>query len=286
MNKRVILLALPWILSACDYPTSLAELKARILGTPAPSTPVSDENDPLAGRSKANAELLKEMFLVVYGHEPTDQTIFVSMLGALNQGASLEGVYNGFAHSAVYRKLESDNPSASAEALRVFGEELALFEVELPELTKFDARSAQPLATPVQPTGEEETPTEITFLPKEVTATPSPEAEREKLLAVLPEKYSKLFVTASIFTLKRVLADEALKVVAARREYREKLALWYSKWAVHMAGRKIDFGIPLRNKAEEAFHYKWALEVTEDRVIWEVLNRVHRLLNEANRQKQ
>jgi hypothetical protein len=95
-----------------------------------------------------------------------------------------------------------------------------------------------------------------------------------------------LFVGASIFTLKRVLGDEAIKVMAAKAEYKEKFALWYSKWVVHMASRNVDFGIGLRNKPDEAFHYKWAVEASPEKLKWEVLNRLHRVLNEANRQKQ
>lgn len=117
------------------------------------------------------------------------------------------------------------------------------------------------------------------------------------------------FGLASLFTLKRVLSDEALKVLAAKGNVartavgssgavapaaepspgkseespRVKLAGWYSKWAVHMAQKNVDFGVALRNKPDEAFHFKWATEVSEDQIIWEVLNRLHRILNEANK---
>ena len=83
-----------------------------------------------------------------------------------------------------------------------------------------------------------------------------------------------------------MIGDEALKVIAAKSEYREKLALWYSKWVVHMAQLNVDFGIPLRNKPDDEFHYNWVLNNSNDRVMWEVLNRLHRVLNESNKQKQ
>ena len=77
-----------------------------------------------------------------------------------------------------------------------------------------------------------------------------------------------------------------MTLMTVKKEYPEKMALWYSRWVVHMASRNVDFGVALRNKPDEAFHYKWALTAAEDRLKWEVLNRVHRVLNEANRQKQ
>src|SRR5690348_3117978 len=46
--------------------------------------------------SKANSELLHEVFTVVFGQEPADKALFGSYVDSLNQGASLEGVYNGF----------------------------------------------------------------------------------------------------------------------------------------------------------------------------------------------
>jgi hypothetical protein len=257
--------------------------------------------------AKANAELLHEVYKVVYLREPKDRGEFGNLVDSMNQGASLEGMYNGFTHSTDYRKLEMSTGGASPEALRAFGEELAVFETELPVPVEFDAAATQPLAqqdpgaegaappTPIAtPRADGVNVIEYGKVPEPgVTATPTaepvaaaspggPKADAR----VLAERYTKQFVGASIFTLKRVLGDEALRVVAVKREYPEKLASWYSKWVVHMAALGVDFGISQRNKADEVFHYKWAMTASEDRLNWEVLNRVHRVLNEANRQKQ
>jgi hypothetical protein len=110
------------------------------------------------------------------------------------------------------------------------------------------------------------------------SSSPSPEV----LQKALEDQYLKVFVGASIFTLKRVLCDEAMKVIASKNQYREKLGIWYSKWVGHMAQYHIDFGIGLRNQSDEDFHYQWAMKTSDDRIIWEVLNRLHRLLNEFN----
>ena len=104
-------------------------------------------------------------------------------------------------------------------------------------------------------------------------------------IRALQEKNIQRYVGVSLFTLKKNLGEEALKVIASKNEYPEKLSLWYSKWVVRLADRNIDFGIDLRNKKDEEFHFKWALENKTDRLSWEVLNRLHRILNEANKEK-
>lgn len=229
--------------------------------------------------SRENAELLREIHLVVFQREPKNKAEFGSLVDSLNQGASLEGIYNGFTHSADYRRLEMANPGASPKALTIFGKELDRLEKELPEPTPFDSSWALPLPLPVQPGLPEADAQAPADIPAEVDFSAAGQTA--------PEKYSKLFVGASIYTLKRVLGDHALKVLAHhasdRDGYREKAALWYSRWVSQMAAYKMDFGLPQRNQTDEAFHYEWALKAPEDRLRWEVLNRVHRVLNAANR---
>lgn len=225
--------------------------------------------------SKMNSELLREVYLTVLLQDSPDRAEFGSLVDTLNQGASFEGVYNGFTHSARYREYEMRKKGASAAALRVFSEELAILELELPEPTQFDETSAQPLRRPDFPTGEERPSFDAPM-----RAAPSPKAPDPKALA---ELYARQFVGASIFTLKRVIGDEVFKVMATKREYREKLALWYARWVVRVANeRRVDYGLPLRNLADEKFHYKWALDASVDRIQWEILNRLHRILNQAN----
>jgi hypothetical protein len=262
----------------------------------------SDYGSQNARNAKANAEFLHEVYRVVFNREPKDRSEFGNLVDSMNQGASIEGMYNGFTHSADYRKLELINSAASPEALRTFGEELALLESELPTPTDPE--------TLVTPPGEEPGSVHAAEKPKAdgvnvieygkpaqpgVTATPAPTASAVTAPAggvmspevkALSERYIKAFVGTSIFTLKRVIGDEALRVLSAKKDSGEKLALWYSRWVGHMASRNVDFGIALRNNPDEQFHYKWALTAGEDKLKWEVLNRLHRVLNDANRQKQ
>jgi hypothetical protein len=283
-------------LSACEFDSKSIQEELRnsariLLGKSASSssgsTPSSgssgnpDEaiSDP-AKTAKANAELLRELLQVVFMREPRDRAEFGNWADTLNQGASLEGVYNGMTHSAEYRKLEAVNAGASPEALKVFGQELAYLEIELPVPTPFDSRSASPLPVLGDMSSGVSGDQRVIEFQKPAAVETKPD------LALMADKYSKLFVGASIFTLKRVISDEALKVVGTKTEYREKLAIWYSRWAVRLTQRNVDFGVSLRNKADEAFHFKWALQNPEDRIKWEILNRLHRLLNEANKEKQ
>jgi hypothetical protein len=313
MKKRIVVLAgMAVFLSGCDlvppeyekhwiglqkqWRDSIIILTRGPVPEPAPSggTDTRSDDEAYAKRvrdSKANGELLHEVLKVVYMREPEDRAEFGNLLDSMSQGASLEGLYNGFTHSTGYRKLEMANSGASTEALKVFGRELAVFELELPTPVEFSASATQPLAMPVEPGVEPAAPPTPDGKPQadgvnviEYGKPVNPGAKVD--LKTLAEKYSSQFVGASIFTLKRILGDEALKVVELKRQYPEKFAHWYADWVSHMAELGVDFGVSQRNKADVAFHYKWALTAPLDRVNWEVLNRVHRALNDANRHKQ
>lgn len=234
-------------------------------------TPEAELTSQAAINAKRNAEVFREIYEVIFAKEPKDRGEFGNWVDTLNQGASLEGVYNGLVYSKEYRRLETIGDSASAEALRVFGEELALLEVELPNPTRFVRESGSSELVPAP------APAPSTVSMVQPTPEPTP--------AMLAEGYSKQFIGASIYTLKRVLGAEALKIVSSKSEYREKQAFWYSKWVARIARKNVDFGLVLRNKPDEALHFKWAVENSEDRLKWEVLNRLHRVLNEANKPK-
>ncbi len=239
----------------------------------------SSEN---ARRAKANAELLQEVFRVVFVREPKSPAEFGNWVDTLNQGASLEGVYNGFTHSSTYRELETSKKGAAPSAIQVFAEELALLELELAEPTKFSDKDAQPLVV----LGQIDLSTPVTAEERYAPfAKASAEPKKKSDASQLTGQYSKIFLSSSLFTLKRVLGDEALKVIGEKRASKELLATWYSRFVVRIAARGVDFGVPLRNNVFEKFHYDWAIENSEDRLSWEVLNRLHRAVNAANEPK-
>ncbi len=228
-----------------------------------------------AKRAQANAELLQEVYRVVFVREVGDRASFGSLVDSLNQGASIEGVYNGIAHSNEYRGLEAQNPGARPEALKFFAGELARVELELPEPREFTTADALPLAV----LGAPPPASDLSF----GKGVPSKDGKPDP--AALASKYEAIFKGSSIYTLKRVLADETLTLLDFKKKDPAKLAQWYGAWAARMAGLGVDFGIELRNKADEKFHEAFALKMPYDRLLWEILNREHRALNSLHFKK-
>jgi hypothetical protein len=198
-----------------------------------------------------STQLLHEMFQVVLLREPYGPEEFGMYVNTLSQGGSLEGIYNGIVNSDYYHKLEGTPAPAYPATVKVFAQLISPMQRELAK-TKFH--------------------------PSDLGANPPFDVAQ----------YEKLYAKASFFELKRYLGNEAMKVVEAKLgkgDSREELAKWYADWVVQMSTQMVDFGIPLRNRADQAFHHDWVMalkaDVVSDRVIWEVLNRVHRTLNEA-----
>jgi hypothetical protein len=275
------------LLAGCELPEPVQGWVASLTGgTPASKTvaPTVSASPSLeeaiqrsARRAQSNAEFLQEMFRVVLLKEAQGNPEFTALLDTLNQGATLEGVYNGLVHSAAYRELEASSAPASPAVLRAFAEELAALELELPERTLFDAMSGKPLAKIEMPTGSESAASAAAAAAaKAEAAAPQKAAGSAKDLA---NEYMKVFVGASHYTLKRVIGDEALKVVAAKTAKKTELVEWYVKFVTVLAERKVDFGLELRNKPDREFHLGWAMTASLDKLQWEVLNRLHRVMN-------
>jgi hypothetical protein len=199
-----------------------------------------------------STQLLHEMFQVVLLREPYGPEEFGVYVNSLSQGGSLEGIYNGFVNSEQYHKLETTPAPAYPATVKVFAQMIAPMQRELSK-------------TKVHPTDLGVGP--ATFDPAE---------------------YEKLYAKASFYELKRLLGNEAMKLVEAKLgkgDSREEVAQWYGNWAFQMTTMMVDFGIPLRNRPDAQFHHDWVMslgaDVVSDRVIWEVLNRTHRILNAA-----
>jgi hypothetical protein len=232
------------------------------------------EAQPVSLSTRANAELLSEMIQVVLGAKPQPQE-FAGLLDSLEQGASLEGVYNGLIHSARYRELESsvaDAPGGAvrAETLSRFVAEMLELQLAMKEPTRWTPEAAQPLARmELDPAAPD--------VPK--TFAPPPSSGRG---ALTEAQLRELFQYASRFTLKRVIGDEALRLLTEKRTDSEGRARWYGEWVVGISRRGGDFGLAqrsARSSDDASFHSQWAQEASEDRIVWEVLNRLHRVLN-------
>lgn len=216
MNKGFILVLLSLVLlSSCKLFNAPTEQKVHTLSP--------------GEKAKRNSEILQEMIRVVRLEEPESAEFFGGLVNSLNQGASVEGIYNGLIHNPLYRSKEETGALASARAVDFFIDQMFLFQKEALQHTK-----------------------------------------RSELIAT--------FKSSTLFRLKRILGDEALKFM---REFPDhtSLAYWYAGWAVSMCDYKINFGLKQRNNPDLIFHREWALRSSRDSLDWEVLNRLHRGLN-------
>lgn len=255
--------------------------------SPAPSRFSASEE-----KERANAELLREVFWVVFRQEPQAGNFFSGYLASLNQGASFEGIYNGFTHSAHYRQLESAHPGpVSKTALAFFLQQMTDLQELLPEKTNFTLQSGKPLANMMSmgemeasAQDEDENSQAVTRDSGAVGVTEIDFSKKRKAVRTqsspLPVSLAEIFSHSSIYTLKRVLSDETLKwIEVLRKRSVADLARWYGLWAAGMNRNGVAYGLALRNRADADFHEQWALQASADALTWEVLNRIHRTLN-------
>jgi hypothetical protein len=241
--------------------------------------------------SRRNAELLQEIYRVVLVTNPSSPATFGNWLDSMNQGATLEGIYNGFTRSDYQRSLESDRKTtADPKVIRVFSQELAELLLEFPKVPDLEPADAKPFQSIQQPGAGDEgrtsegveysRPTEESFRPFAKTTSGAPVQRPDP--AIVMGRVGALFAGSSIFTMKRVLGDWALRVIALRlEESPERMRDWYADFAAHASKKGVDFGLGLRNESSREFHRKWAEQATDDQIRWEVLNRLHRILNAA-----
>ncbi len=212
--------------------------------------------------SKKNGELFSEVFRTVFGKKIKDKIFFGDWVDTMNQGGSLEGIYNALVHSNYYRSLEKTGKNAKPKSLRFFVEEMNWIQGQLNQPEYFTKKSALPL-------------------PKFKLGNL---VEKNEGVAIYPKKQDKkqlknIFSDASVYVLKRVLADEVLKRVDEIKSNRKLLAKWFAHLAVRLNQGKVYFGLELRQKMDVDFHRNWALQASEDLLKWEILNRYHRILN-------
>jgi hypothetical protein len=120
----------------------------------------------------------------------------------------------------------------------------------------------------------------LRFFSTEMAAMDFPfDSEGDPKIVQARERYSKEHINSSLFTLKRVLGDRVIADSKKRKDDIDGLATWYASFASRWAKLGVDFGMEQRNRDDSAFHFKWAKENNLGLVQWELLNRVHRVLN-------
>lgn len=223
---------------------------------------------------RANAEILFEMFTVVYNIERQEinPSEFGALANSLNEGASLEGIYHGLVDGPKYRALEGQSTAATPAVIKAFSLELANIQVDMKHPRSFKGEQAKAIpgieypdgsSAPVQPSDD---------------SVPDPSAPPVDLVTKATQ-FAQTFVGASVFTLKRILGEEALNRIDEAAASHDQVAQWYVRLVERMAPVGVDYGLKERNDPSPDFHLRWAMAASDDRIKWEVLNRYHRYLN-------
>lgn len=113
---------------------------------------------------------------------------------------------------------------------------------------------------------------EITYL--EMLKNPKVRNEAEMIREI-----SKNVEKAPLFTLKRILGERVLEAIDLRKTDREAVATLFADLTARWSKVDVDFGFKQRNNKDRDYHYAWALRSSRGRVQWEILNRVHRIMN-------
>lgn len=230
---------------------------------------------------KAQSEILSEMHKVVLKAPLKDRKKYAGLLGALEEGASLEGIYRGFVSTPEYRELEKRGPRASGDVFERFVTLLMDAQLSLPEARILMPQDGDPpkrlgyqhLVNPKRGTNEGTLlKAHLELYRKALKSARSGNAQK------LDALYREIFSRSSIYTLKRILSDEVLRLMDSMKNHPIRMAEWYSNFAVTSTAYQIDFALEPRNSAEADMHRKWALKAEYEQVVWEVLNRIHRLL--------
>jgi hypothetical protein len=120
----------------------------------------------------------------------------------------------------------------------------------------------------------------VRFFAQEMAAFDFPNAkDGDPEMAKAAEKYAKENMGTPLFVMKRFLGDRILKESIARKADKERLASWYSGFVGRWSKAGVPFGHKQRDSGTEAYHYKWALDNNLGMVQWELLNRMHRIMN-------
>lgn len=120
----------------------------------------------------------------------------------------------------------------------------------------------------------------LRFFAHEMAMLDSPaSSEQDPKIKAASEGIARANMTTPLFAMKRELAEKVIREADKRKDNKDTLAAWYSAMAARWAKLGVDLGLPQRNKAEEIFHFNWAKENNLGMIQWELLNKVHRLMN-------
>jgi len=294
LSRSLLFCSFAFALTACSFPFPAwvpVPVKSWLLSSfgvkdsSQNAKPVSSEeiDQKLPPNSvSVNQKILDEMVQTVFLRDPISPKEFAGLLDVLNQGASFEGVYNGLVHSTEYRQLEENAKPALPTTLQRFAEEWTLLQIELPveERARLTASLALPIPAIEAPQEGDAESASSSISDMQPSPTPSFTSRDEERKAV-QQATEEIFLRANAFTLRRVIGSEVFKVFARKKGDRNVLADWYARFCSRVAARGVALGYPQREDEGIEFHREWAWNASTDRLQWEVLFRLHRILNDS-----
>lgn len=238
------------LFSGCDF---LKNLQSRWQKSGEPTTVADEAAERSLGFDRVriltpkekqvlHLAFITELYHQAYARPLIDKKAQAAWINVLSQGASIEGVYRGLVQNSEYEALEQ---GIAAEAARQF------FVKEMVRIRGLlEAWAAK--------TPEERTKLEQTY-----------EAELSAKVAAIP-----------LFTLKRLLGDRWLSLMAVLgKQSRPKLEEVVAQAASEWAALGIDLGYAERNHKDVAKHLSFAEQSSLGRIQWEVLVKIHRIMN-------
>ena len=196
-------------------------------------------------RRRINRRFIKDIYREVFARSLHDKLIYENWMNVLTQGASVEGVYRGLVLSVEYQKMEKGRVPRAA--LDFFAEEVVRLQYE-----KFEKRYQNR-------TGKKLVPIEIIKLGK--------------------KELMKQYAGAPLFSLKRVLGEAMLSRLSALQEDRDARSRWYAEIVSRWSNLGVEFNYVTRNSKNYKLHKDWAHWNSLGRIQWEILYRVHCIMN-------
>ena len=194
-------------------------------------------------KRKIYTAFILDAYKGIFLHPLKNKEEYIDWLNILEQGSSVEGVYRGLILSDSYLRMEKLNKKVKSNTKNFFAREVARDTLNM-ECVK-----------------EEVMDLKFVQLRNEI------------------ESIQKKVGDFNFFTLKRILSERLLSKISSLREDRKKLAHWYANLVSCWAFLKIDFGLEERNSSDFHFHFLWSMRNSLGRMQWEVLSRLHRIMN-------
>ena len=193
----------------------------------------------------SNEDVLSEIYEVMYiENVDKKKDDFQKRINVLNQGGSIEGLYNGIVLDVSF--VERSKKAAHPDAINFFADEMTLLIADLHKITD----------------------SQVKINKDEIRKTNLDLASGKNIFVlkkVLSEQIIKnMYANSYKEKLAGWYASQSVRLAGAGVELGEGARKW-------------------RNEKDEYIHYEWAMKVSEDRIHYEMLIRENKILNFKNK---